>query len=206
MLAILHQAGRPLTVMEVADAVRLSIATTRFHLNRLEADGQIRSEREPRAHLPGRPRTLYTARRPEAVDAGIAYRQLAGLLAEQLLNLTGSTGALAAGRRWAELISTESGPGPSAETGRPGRNDVDRIVRLLDESGFSPQLVNGSSGEGAQIELHTCPFLELAKDRSEVVCTVHLGLVRGLLPGSGEEVRVKAVLDGSGPCLIRLAA
>jgi len=205
VLSALQQAGRALTVTEVAATVQLSIATTRFHLNRLETDGQIRSAREQREHQPGRPRMLYTARRPEAVDAGAAYQHLAKLLAEQLISLAGTSGALAAGRRWAELISSElANPGPAGpgDPDRPDRDDVHRIVTVLDDTGFSPRL----SGGGARIELHSCPFMELARNRPDVVCTVHLGLIRGLMTGSGDGVRMRMVLDGSGPCIIRLAA
>ena len=148
---------------------------------------------------------LYTARRPEAVDAGAAYQHLAKLLAEQLISRAGTSGALAAGRRWAELISSEPAHPDQivpSESGQPDRDDVHRIVTVLDDTGFSPRL----NGGGARIELHSCPFMELARSRSDVVCTMHLGLIRGLMTGSGDGVRMRVVLDGSGPCIVRLAA
>ena len=32
-----------------------------------------------------------------------------------------------------------------------------------------------------EIRLHQCPFLEVAQEHREVVCAVHLGLMRGML-------------------------
>ena len=50
---------------------------------------------------------------------------------------------------------------------------------MLDDIGFRPELVPG------EIRLGHCPFHELARDRQEVVCGIHLGLVRGALQQLG---------------------
>ena len=192
VLTTLRQAGEAMTVQQVAETVHLSVATARFHLRRLEAGGLIRAESEQQPHRPGRPRVLYTARPPEAVDAGAAYRLLADVLADQLMAVAGPDGARAAGHRWADRIASGAEPADAA----------DRIVRLLDETGFTPAL----SGDRRRIELHTCPFMTLAQDRADTVCTVHLGLIQGLIAESGGAVRVRPVLDGSGPCVVELPA
>jgi predicted ArsR family transcriptional regulator len=36
-----------------------------------------------------------------------------------------------------------------------------------------------------EVHLHRCPFLDLAHERPEVVCSVHLGLARGVLAQEG---------------------
>jgi predicted ArsR family transcriptional regulator len=204
VLAVLRQATGAMTVRQVAAAVELSIATTRFHLTRLESAGLIRSGREQREHRPGRPRVLYTARRAEAVDAGAAYRHLAGVLAEQLMAVAGTAGALDAGRAWAERLSSGAEVPSDDRAVVEGPPDAtDRIVRLLDDTGFTPTL----SADRRLIELHSCPFMSLAEERADVVCTVHLGLIQGLLTNRpGQDVRVRPVLDGSGPCLVELPA
>src|SRR3954447_6383415 len=212
VLTTLRQAGAAMTVQQVATAVRLSIATVRFHLGRLEADGLIRSEREQRAHRPGRPRVLYTARPAEAVEAGAAYRQLAGVLAQQLIAVAGTGGALDAGRLWAGRLTfgtpATAGSGLQVDSADPRHpdpqiaNPTDRVVRHLDETGFSPRV----SGDRRRIELHSCPFMELAQDHADTVCTVHLGLIQGLIAEYGRSVRVRPVLDGSDPCIVELPA
>jgi predicted ArsR family transcriptional regulator len=48
--------------------------------------------------------------------------------------------------------------------------------------------------------------MDLAVERAEVVCGVHLGFVHGVLEHLGEPVTAKVtpVLDGSAPCLVHL--
>ena len=60
-----------------------------------------------------------------------------------------------AGRRFgARSVVDEAGAG----TGAPA---VERVVQMLDDVGFRPELAAG----GAEIRLHHCPFHELARDR-----------------------------------------
>ena len=85
-----------------------------------------------------------------------------------------------AGRRFgARSVVDETGAG----TGAPA---VERVVQMLDDVGFRPELDAG----GVEIRLHNCPFHELARDRQSVVCATHLGLIRGALAqlGASEEV------------------
>ena len=55
--------------------------------------------------------------------------------------------------------------------------------------GFAPQLrtVDGQQ----QVGLRHCPFLELADGGSDVVCPVHLGLMRGALEAWNAPVTVE---------------
>ena len=53
----------------------------------------------------------------------------------------------------------------------------ERVVRMLDEIGFDPEV----SADGQAILLHRCPFHELASDRPDIVCAIHLGLIRRAL-------------------------
>jgi predicted ArsR family transcriptional regulator len=208
VLAMLRQAAAPQTASQIARAVGLSLATSRFHLNQLLQDGLITAQTQEHAGRPGRPSLLYRALPAEAVDPGVAYRVLAGVLADQLVATGGVTSALAAGERWAAEISSQNGH----PTHQPGAENTpsDRlqsILRVLEDGGFAPHL----NDESTVVELHACPFMELAREHADVVCTVHLGLIRGLLghdgpnqTGSKPGVRVLPVLDGSGPCLVRL--
>ena len=60
---------------------------------------------------------------------------------------------------------------------------------MLDGLGFDPER-RGTNGE-QQIGLRHCPFLELAENRAGVVCSVHLGLMRGALETWGAPVAVE---------------
>jgi predicted ArsR family transcriptional regulator len=204
-----------MTTEALADAVRLSVNTVRFHLDRLHRDGLItRVAAAPDG--PGRPRMMFRAVTPEGTDGAAAYRLLAGLLAEGLARTGGSQASLDVGRLWADRLVTVHDPSVGGTSGVDADvGAVQRVVELFEDGGFAPQVTDG----GRAIALHRCPFLELASVKADVVCTVHLGFVRGVLQrlhdgaradGRGphriepDRVRLRPVLDGSGPCLVTL--
>jgi predicted ArsR family transcriptional regulator len=49
------------------------------------------------------------------------------------------------------------------------------------DSGFAPEL----SADGSTVNLHRCPFRELAVTNPDVVCGAHLGIVQGALDDLG---------------------
>jgi predicted ArsR family transcriptional regulator len=57
------------------------------------------------------------------------------------------------------------------------------VTRLFAELGFDPEL--GGDEAGRQIRLHACPFRDAARANPEVVCSIHLGLLRGTLARLG---------------------
>ena len=78
--------------------------------------------------------------------------------------------AVAAGERFgAELVESWRA-GETAAT-------LERVVRMLDDIGFQPEL----TADRTAIRLHHCPFHELARDQPDIVCGIHLGLIRGAL-------------------------
>ncbi len=199
MLQALRGAGRGMRGEEIAELVGLSMTSARFHLDHLVAEGLVRVATEARSR-PGRPPLLYLARPAEAVDGASAYRLLAGLLAAELSR--DPAASVEAGRRWASRqLDADTGGDSSGGLA----SAVDRIMELLDDNGFEPRLMPGGA---STIELHHCPFLELAAERADVICGLHLGFVRGALErlGAAARVRVIPVLDGSGPCLVTIRA
>lgn len=53
----------------------------------------------------------------------------------------------------------------------------ERVVRMLDGIGFQPEL----TADRTAIRLRHCPFHELARHQPEIVCGIHLWLIRGAL-------------------------
>jgi predicted ArsR family transcriptional regulator len=201
VLQALRRGRRRLSAEDLAAEVGLSPTTTRFHLRNLVKDGVVLREKDAQSTGPGRPRLLFRALPVEAVEPGPAYARLAAVLAEELAAVAGSGAALAAGRRWGRALRYDQ----EAKNLLDGQElPVDRMVEVLEEGGFAPLLTD----DGTTVELHSCPYRELARTQADVVCTVHLGLVRSLPPhsNSASRVRLVPVLDGSGPCLVRLAA
>jgi predicted ArsR family transcriptional regulator len=204
-----------MAVEAVAEAVGLSVNTVRFHLDRLCREGLV-TRRSARPDGPGRPHLVYRAVAAEAVDGAAAYRLLAELLAEGVVR-SGDTGAtFEAGRSWADRLVTAHDPSVGGSTAaEENAAAVARVVELLADGGFAPELLPDEQ----TVALHSCPFMDLAIVRADVVCTVHLGFARGVLRRLQEvadaagrvphairddTVRLKPVLDGSGPCLLTL--
>ena len=64
--------------------------------------------------------------------------------------------------------------------------------RRKEEIGFRPELERGTRGR--RILMRPCPFLELARRHQDVVCPIHLGLMRGALAELGASATT-ATLD-----------
>jgi predicted ArsR family transcriptional regulator len=58
-----------------------------------------------------------------------------------------------------------------------------KVIDLLDELGFAPS----ADARARVVKLHRCPLLEAAHQQPEVVCGVHLGIVRGALEELGND-------------------
>jgi predicted ArsR family transcriptional regulator len=197
VLDALRASGRALRLSEVCAQVSLSPNPVRSHLARLADDGLVRVDHEA-PHGPGRPAALYSAL-PAEPEEGAAYRTLAGLLGRTLATVATPSVAGQAGRDWARTLLDRR-----RDAGRADVADaVDLVVELFDEGGFAPRV----TPDRRTVELYRCPFISLAVEQPEVVCAVHLGLVRGVLDELDDPrtVRLAPVLDGSGPCLLHVA-
>ncbi|MFR0355692.1 helix-turn-helix transcriptional regulator [Streptomyces sediminimaris] len=184
VLDALRAASAPLGVVEVAERLGVHPNTVRFHLEALVGEGLVEpAALEPSG--PGRPRTVYAPR--PGMDRGGTRRYR--LLAQMLLGRLAAAGAGArstaveAGQAWGRALVAASPPSgrPTAEVSSA------RLVELLDDLGFDPAPAPASAGEeGAappRIGLRHCPFLELAEEYGQLVCPLHLALMRGALAG-----------------------
>jgi predicted ArsR family transcriptional regulator len=64
------------------------------------------------------------------------------------------------------------------------------VVRLLADSGFMPEV----SADRSRIDLHHCPFRDLAVAHPEVVCGAHLGILQGALAELGAPLQATRLL------------
>ncbi|GAB4057659.1 helix-turn-helix domain-containing protein [Catellatospora paridis] len=191
VLDMLRQADAPQDAVALAQATGLHPNTVRFHLKVLIEAGYVVQASVPRGG-PGRPQAVYAGVTPAAGAGG--YALLAEMLAGQLDDRDGSALAQRAGRRWLHRAAP-AGAGPADTAAAPTRA-VDpattgatatldeaavRATALFAELGFDP--VRTPHDEAARIELHACPFLDVARRHPDVVCGVHLGLLRGTVDG-----------------------
>jgi len=203
VLKVLRDRGDLVRVEELAGTVNLSLSAVRFHLERLIADGLVRTAKEPRL-TPGRPRVMYQAVPEEAVDGAAAYRRLAALLADQLTGAGGAAAAERAGHTWAEQVVKPAAARADAvlpaPVGAAGPDSLQGVLDVLADGGFAPRVRD----DGWTVELHRCPFAELMPSRSDVVCSVHRGLVEAIpgLQGHDDPAVLFPAPEGDAPCVV----
>jgi len=175
LLQLLRAADGPIGAVELAASVGLHVTTVRSHLRVLEAAGLVVRTVSPRTG-PGRPPQSYapTGAKDEYRDA---HRELADLLAGAL-GTGGAEGrgqAEKAGRRWAEREVPAAGELSWKEA-------VEGVGELFARVGFAPRRIGS---DGYRVALEACPFRDVARAHPDIVCTLHLGLMREALARQG---------------------
>jgi predicted ArsR family transcriptional regulator len=176
VLDMLRSAEGPLGVRDVAQRMGLHQNTARFHLEALVEAGLATRETEDR-ETPGRPRIGY-----RAVADGPAGQRRYRLLAEMLTTLIAGTmpepvgAAEEAGREWGAYL-TEQPPPYERLTAAAA---VAKLTTIMAELGFAPQ-PEDDGGRQYRLGLRQCPFREVAQRHPDVICSLHLGMIRGAL-------------------------
>lgn len=202
LLAALRARG-PLGVEDLADVAGLHVNTVRAHLAVLEEAQLVASRPEARGR-PGRPRLLYQAEADTtAAGADRGYRFLAEVLAGHLASTSDDPAASAeeAGTAWGRHLV--EAPPPFATVDRA--TAIARVVDLLGDFEFAPE---HDDGVPDRIRLRRCPFLDVAREHPDVVCAIHLGLMRGALDELGADLEVSDLLPFTEPglCVTELEA
>lgn len=183
ILRALRETESPLDADELAALVGLHRNTVRSHLSVLERGGLVERAPAPR-DTPGRPRIVY---RP-APEQDSGYLTLSRILAERLAGSRRqvSEAMVEAGRAWGHAAVDDA-------AGAVSEDPVEGVVELLDEVGFEPEVRAGPSRGSTDVLLHACPFRAVAKEHPEIVCSVHLGLIRGALERLGAGVEASGL-------------
>jgi predicted ArsR family transcriptional regulator len=203
---VIHRSPAPLGASDIAGQAGIHPNTARFHLGALMADGVIeRMVEEPSG--PGRPRVVYRARPGTARGGERRYRVLAEILLCYLASATSgrsaAEAAAEAGRAWGEHVIPRAAP--FHQVGRA--EAVTRVLAMLDELAFAPETVTGEEDDlPGQVRLRHCPFLELAEHHSDIVCSLHLGLIQGAFAGLASPVTASELIPFGEPdaCLLHL--
>ena len=179
VLGYLEDAPRAMTVGDAAADLGQHPNTLREHLDGLVEAGLARRERsEPEGR--GRPSWRYSPapERHETDPRVLDYIGLATALATQiaLTSTDPRADALTAGEAWGRALIDDSEVTTAVRARRC-------VVDLLDAWGFAPS----ADARCRTVRLRRCPLLEAARAQPDVICTVHLGLVRGVLSSLGVE-------------------
>jgi len=200
ILAELTDQGR-LDARELAERVGLHVNTVRVHLNVLADAGLVDSE-TLRTRSRGRPRVAYRTTVEVGDEGSRRYRLLAEILTALVARFGPDSEQLEEiGEAWGRYF-VEVPP----STKLSDEDAVAKVVDLLADVGFEPQLARDRRGK--KILMRPCPFLELARSHQEIICPIHLGLMRGALAELGAATRATALEPFVRPdlCVARLAA
>lgn len=198
VLRVLRASPDPMTIVAIADVLGVHPNTVRFHLDSLVGDGQVERV-EPGRKGPGRPALMFQAVRQMDRGGTRHYRLLAEILtAAFAAERDPRAKALAAGRAWGRKLQSLPTDATSAE------DAIDHLVDVLDDLGFAPE--RRMAGGEQQVGLRHCPFLELAENRTNVICPVHLGIMQGAMETWGAPVTVERLDEFVEPdlCLAQL--
>jgi len=199
VLAALRATKSPKRVRDLVDEFELHENTIREHLEGLVASAYVERVRLISAGR-GRPSFGYKPRidfmaqiEPQVRE----YASLALVLAKQLAAMGGNEkdAAISAGEEWAKFF-TKSAEELSAQK-IPVR---ERVLEILKSLGYSPK----ANAMRTRIRLQTCPLLAAAQLEPDVVCSVHLGLVRGLVSQAGENPDAVELIQFAEPGSCRL--
>lgn len=174
ILDLLRGSATALDVQEIAEQSDLHPNTVRFHLKILVAAGLSCCRSDPRRGASGRPRLLYTA---AADQSGTLHQSGYQLLADILASYLAASSTIPrglpeeAGRAFARHRRSSQ---PFAETSSD--EAMRQVIAMFAELGFQPELA--SHGPHQRMLLHACPFRALATKYPDVICAVHLGLLK----------------------------
>jgi predicted ArsR family transcriptional regulator len=197
---VVRQPG-PVSRDQASAGLALPRHTAKFHLDRLVADGLLETEfrrlsgrRGPGA---GRPSKLYRR----------ADRQVAVTLPERRYDVAGRLLARAVERAAADGTPVRVAVGASAaEEGRriaatPGPHlpvPIEEAVSVLAQRGYEPR------ADGEVVVLANCPFADLAREHTELVCGMNLDLVSAFLAERGYSSVVARLDPAEGRCCVTL--
>jgi len=173
------------SIVELCDATGLHPNTVREHLQRLIGAGYVIPETERRTTR-GRPRVLYSA----ATGAADASSPVARRRAED---------AARRGDLMRRVMPwTETGDLPTDAV-----HQLDALVDDLGDAGFEP-LVDEAE---LTLDLTPCPHASSQSAHRATLCTVHLGLMDGVLVQAGGPLRVEGMEPSCDPeqCVVRLS-
>jgi predicted ArsR family transcriptional regulator len=186
LLDLLAGQPEPTTITALVSATGLHANTVREHLDALLDAGLVRREKSPPRGR-GRPSWLYTAVEPPEPGSDAAeYADLAAALARHIARTSPDprADALAIGADWGRDLARRSWPDATAPSSPSSPVAARRrVIGLLERLHFDPD----PDQRTEVIRLRRCPLLTAAHQERDVVCNVHLGIVRGVLEELGAD-------------------
>ncbi|MET7281342.1 helix-turn-helix domain-containing protein [Kribbella sp. NPDC005582] len=188
--------AEPVSRDDAAAALAIPRTTAAFHLDRLTEEGLLATcfERRTGRTGPGagRPAKLYH-RSDTEIEISLPERQyaVAGHLLAAAIEDAEATGG--SPRAAVDRLAREYGE----SLGRAGAGLP--VLEILQRHGFEPRL------DGDDIALGNCPFRRLAADYTQLVCTMNLNLLAGLVSATGTPHEAQ-LAPAPNHCCVRLVS
>jgi predicted ArsR family transcriptional regulator len=202
VLEAVEAGAGPSSLTQLSETSGLHVNTLREHLDALQQSGLVR-RRQAAPSGRGRPAWLYEVAREGS--PGAEYAGLAATLASVLHRTSDHPveDASAAGAEWGHELARSAGP-PEGDDAISARRQV---VTVLEGMGFDPQVDVEADPGHTTVRLTRCPLLDAAKQYTDVVCGVHLGIAKGALREYGADDSGTALTPFAEPgaCVLRLA-
>lgn len=198
---LLRAADAPLDTATIAARLGLHPNGVRTQLQRLDRGGIVESDT---AHGEvGRPRTLWRVTPQAIAEADLPHTGWA--MARSLARAIPATPARL---REVEAAGVDLGLELAADIGAAGGTEgQDPIGRALAALGFAPR--RHFNGAVTRYELCRCPYAEAVRENPAVVCTLHRGVVRGVLKSLGSDAELTGFVphppDIAG-CIVEITA
>jgi predicted ArsR family transcriptional regulator len=174
--------GAPVTRDRASTALGIDRALVAYHLDKLVDEGLL-SVSFARPEGRGGPGAGRPAKHYERADREFTvslpprdYRLLADLLTHAVE--TDASGAI---RRALDQVAADHGRELAAAN--PDDGDGDDLLRRLASQGYEPY-----DDEGV-IRLRNCPFHQLAREHTQLICGMNLAMLTGLTQGLAANVR-----------------
>lgn len=181
---MIRESHEPLTAAQIAGAFDIHPNVARHHLDRLLADGFIRtSDRKPTQPTAGRPAKRYevTEKAVTVQYSARKYDQLAELLTQVISELDNGN-ALAV----AESVGHAYGRELGAEIGMADDEGYEAaamaVATAMMGKGLGASTVPGEN----RIVAHFCPLVDESSETSEIIARIDHGIVKGLLESAAE--------------------
>lgn len=193
----LARSARPLTTADISAGLGLHPNTVRPHLERMRDAGLLDVEVGGRGDV-GRPQHRYSIS-VTAPSLGLEPPTMP-LLARMLLTMAQR---LDAGADDAEAVGRSEGAGRAVPF-EHAPSTLEALVSDLDRLGFDPVVGDDPDDpDAAVVAFANCPFADLAAQHSELVCSLHRGLVAGFVATMGDaEVAEFCPLTSRTPCQV----
>jgi predicted ArsR family transcriptional regulator len=188
----------PLTTAEVADVLALHVNTVRPHLERMRDVGLLQVAADARGSV-GRPQHRYSLA-PDAPSLGLEPSPFP-TFARVLLQAAGA--ARLDGDEVAEAARDQGRADAAGWSAEVGTDCLDALLLEQTRMGFDPALVTDDNE--ATLAFAHCPFRDLAEAQPALVCSLHRGLVEGLVGAfaGASVVRFHPLVDRT-PCQVQV--